>query len=178
MNVEISRILIRIGGQGSHYCPMCRHGAKHVASLECLDRFWRPIIPRKLDAVYISRLPVYYHGTDYFAIYRNEELGYAVGAVHFGFAMITLTKETRLFWKHVVDFIEEDMKVRPDVPFVRKFGLVLHVLESLAWRSQDGELFPTPLIVWYTVDAFLIKHKELHKLIARLEVREYAGISS
>lgn len=159
------------------YCPICRKGAKHVANLECLERFWRPVLPRKLKPEYLTRLPVFYEGTNLFAIYRNEELGYAVGCYHFALAMITLTGITSFFWKHVIDFLEQDMKVRPEVPLVRKVGLLMHIIESLAWKSSDGELFPTPLIVWYLLDGFLIRHKELHDLLERITVKEYTPLS-
>lgn len=178
MNVDITRILIRLSEAGSHYCPMCRMGPKHLANIDCLDKFWRPVLPRKIRLEDITRRCNFYQGTELMRIYENRELGYAVATVHFAFATVCLTGHSAYFWKAIVDFLEADVKIRELTDMKRPFELILHVLETLAWRSQDGQLFPMPLTVWFTLDGFLIRHKELHDLIAKIRVMEYLWVAS
>ena len=177
MSVDIARILIRLSSQGSENCPMCLRGAKHIANIHCLDKFWRAVLPRKLAPQEIGRHCNYYNGTNLMYLYENRELGYAVGAVHYGLAMITLTGQPAFFWEHVVKFLEADMTFRKLENLIRPFSLILHVLECLAWQSKDGELFPMPLIVWYLLDGFLLKHKELHELIGKIQIMEYRWLA-
>lgn len=167
-----TQILIRLKEQGSHFCPICRHDAKHLASIHCLDNFWRMLIERQVDATVITRTCGFYYGAPLMNIYTNEELGYAVACLHYALAMLTYLGDTRFFWKYIIDFLEADVIFR-EVAFERAFFLVLHVIESLAWTSKNGKLFPMPAIVWYLIDGFIIRNKHARKAIADLQIKEF-----
>lgn len=170
--LNITQILVRITAQGAAYCPMCRYGEKHGVSIECLERFWRPLIPRKYEPNAYIRGCFYYHGTPLTFIYAHEEFGYAVACVHYALAMCAMSLRIELFWSHVLNFLAVDQELRKG-SLERKFCLVLHVIETLAWRSSDGFMFPTPLICWYLPHKLFEKEAELIELVRGLTIEEY-----
>jgi hypothetical protein len=146
-----------------------------MANLECLDRFWRGVIPRKIRPELITRRCAFFHGAPLMNIYRNEELGYAVACLHYGFAMMLLQGDTRFFWKHIMEFMTASVQFRA-VPFNRSFHLLLHVIESLAWSSKEGQLFPMPAVVWFLIDGFILQNGIARMTVAGIELKEFKWI--
>lgn len=114
----------------------------------------------------------YYYGAPLMYVYAPEEFGYAVAAVHYGFALCILRERVEPFWSHIINFLEENEKMRPG-SMGHTFGLILHVLETLAWRSSTGELFPMPLICWYFPIKLFEKHKPLMEIVSEIRIESY-----
>jgi len=174
MNVDIGRILLRQSTQGAENCPLCRYGPKHLVSLDCLNKFWRPVLPRKFEAPFISRHCFFYYGGNLMNIYSHQEIGYAVCALHYALARTSLSLRTEFFWQHIIEFLREDVSFRK-ITILRAFEVLLHVIESLSWHSQNGELFPMLRVVWFLLDGFLLREPELRDLIEKVTVKEYIG---
>jgi hypothetical protein len=169
---SISAILIRIGSQSPAYCPMCRHGAKHAVNIECLENFWRGLLPRKFDENLLVRGCYFFHGAPLMYLYQPDEYAYAVAAVHYGLAMCVLYMKTEIFWRCMLEFLNGDQELRKGC-IKRKFALCLHVIETLAWRCKDGELFPTPLICWYFPEVLFKQYPELMEVVREIDVHKY-----
>ena len=105
-------------------------------------------------------------------IYNDKEYGFAVATLHFAFAMITMAQDQRLFWAYIAKFVLADQTIRGG-DMQRKLWLVLHVIESLAWHSENGELFPMPVAVWYRQCPFIRKYVEFKDVFDSIIVHEY-----